>query len=120
MIKIIILICLTITQCFAIDITPIKKGDKASYDGFLISSEEMKKLRQINEEKKLLEQKSIKLQDLAIIKDQRIKLYQEEIEYNHKDLRKAQNMTRVSGVLGFLVGVAATGLASYVAIKVTK
>lgn len=117
LVLILILICNT---CLAIDVKPIKKGEAASFDGFLVSKEDLKKLRQINEEKKLLDKQNIKLKDLAAIRDSRVKLYKEEVEYNYKALQRERTKGKINGVLGFLVGVLATGAASYVAIKVSK
>lgn len=118
--KLLLILLLTLNQCLAIDITPIKKGEKAANDGFIISKEDMKQLRQINEEKKLLESQNIKLKDLAAVRDQRVKLYKEEVEYNYKALQKERTKGKINGVLGFAIGVLATGFASYAAIQATK
>lgn len=119
--NIILLFCLiSIADSVAIDIIPIKSGDKAPKDGFFVDRSNMDALMKINEDKKLLEQQNIRLKDLAIIKDDRIKLYQDETNLAYRDLQKERTKGDLKGVGGFFLGVLATGLASYVAIKTTK
>ena len=65
--KYLLIILLIINSAFAIDVTPVKKGDVVTKDGFFVDKDNMKKLRQNNEEKKLLEQKSLKLKDLQTV-----------------------------------------------------
>lgn len=119
----IFLMCLALlfsSNCLAIDVEPIKKGDPAPSTGFFVSQSEMKKLRKINEEKKLLQQENLKLKDLQISYKRRLEL---EREYS-STLNKRLANERLSGVFkgmgGFLLGTLLTGLASYATIKTIK
>lgn len=105
---------------FAIDITPIKKGEASPGDGFFVSTEEMKKFRQINEEKKLLEQKVLTFGDLAITNEQRIDIYKKQSDYYEEQYLKQQNKTIWSGIGGFILGAAATSLVAYGTMRALK
>lgn len=118
--KIILIIILTITQAFAIDVDPIKKGQPAPYDGFIIDKDNIKEMRKINEEKKLLEKENIKLKDLSIINEERIENYKSFADDADKELRWEKTKGNMKGIGGFILGVVATSLAAYAAIKISK
>lgn len=118
--KYLLILSLLFTQVYAIDITPIKKGDSATYDGFLVSPEEMKKLRQINEEKKLLAEQNIALKDLQIVNEKRIMSYDEAYTKVSKDLRYESFKGDVKGIGGFFIGVAVTSIAAYAVTRTLK
>jgi hypothetical protein len=107
-------------NCLAIDIVPIKKGEPSPGEGFFVSIEEMKKFRQINEEKKLLEQKVLTFKDLSIVNDQRIEVYQKQSNYYQEQYLKQQTKTMWSGIGGFILGAAATSLAAYGTVRLLK
>jgi hypothetical protein len=107
-------------NALAIDIVPVKKGEPAPSDGFFVSPEEMKKFRQINEEKKLLDQKVISFQDLAITNEQRIDIYKKHSDYYQQEVVKAQNKTMWAGIGGFVLGVVATSLSAYGTVRLLK
>jgi hypothetical protein len=118
--KIILTLLLTISQAFAIDVQPIKKGSPAPNDGFFVDSENMKKLRNINEEKKLLEKENIDLRELSIVHETRIENYRQLNKDVEKELRWEKTKSNFSGVGGFIIGVLATSLAAYAAMQATK
>lgn len=118
--KLLIILLISISQCFAIDVTPLKKGEVAPKDGFFVDTENMKQLRKINEDKKVLEKKVVKLEDLAAINEERVGAYRKLSEESQKQLRWEQTKGSFKGVGGFVIGVLATSLAAYAAIKVVK
>jgi hypothetical protein len=115
-----LIILLVSFNCFAIDVTPIKKGEPAPKEGFFIDAENMKKLRKINEEKKLLEKENITLKDLAYVNEQRINTYKKLSLESEKMFVREKTKGSFKGVGGFLIGVAATSLAAYAAIRISR
>lgn len=94
----------------AYGITTLKKGDKAPEDGYLFNSQEEKSLRQIERDK-------VVLQDLNILKDQKIDILNQRIE-NYRDQK--QNMTwfkENSSTMYFLMGFLASSLSVYLATR---
>lgn len=118
--KLLLILSLFASQAFAIDITPIKQGESAAYSGFLVSAEEMKKLRQINEEKKVLEEQNIHLKDLQVVNEKRITSYDEAYTKVSKDLRYEAFKGDLKGLGGFLLGVAITTVSAYAVTKTLK
>jgi hypothetical protein len=118
--KILLIILFSITNCYAIDVTPVKKGDIVKTDGFHIDQPNMKKLRKINEDKKVLEKKVTKLEDLAAINEQRVETYKKLSQESEDQLRWEKTKGNFKGIGGFLVGVLATSLAAYAAIRISK
>ena len=118
--RLLIVLLFCITQVFAIDVQPIKKGHKAPEDGFFVNPPNMKKLRKINEDKKILEKENLKLKDLSAIQDQQIDNYRELSKESQKELRKEKTKGNFKGIGGFVLGVLATSLAAYAAIRVTR
>ena len=118
--KYILILLLLFNSVYAIDITPIEKGQVAPYKGFLVSPEQMKEFRQINEDKKLLEQENLKLQDLQVINEQRIGLYKKAWEETNSELTKERFSGNFKGIGGFILGVALSGIAAYATIKTLK
>ncbi len=118
--KYLLIFTLMITQLQAIEITPIKKGEVASYEGFLVSPAEMQKLRQINEEKKILEEQNIHLKDLQIVNEKRLGSYDEAYTKVSKDLRYEAFKGDLKGIGGFFIGVAVTTITAYAVTKTIK
>lgn len=118
--RLLIILILTFSTAFAIDVKPIKEGDPAPKDGFFIDSENMKEIRQINEDKKRLELQKIKLEDLGRINEQRMTIYRTEAETAYKEASRAKLKGFIGTFGGFVVGVGLTGLAVYAATKVLK
>jgi hypothetical protein len=118
--KLLLILTLSINSCFAIDITQIKKGESAPADGFFVDSENMKKFRQINEDKKVLEQKTLKLEDLQVVNEQRVKFYQDQSETAYKEASKAQLKGLMGTLGGFTVGIGITVISVYLASKLVK
>ena len=73
----------------------------------------MKKMRTINEEKKLLDQEVNKFKQLSIINDQSIDLYKERVAISEKELSYEKTKGSVKGVIGFILGAVVTGAISY-------
>lgn len=118
--KLLIILLFSISQCLAIDVTPIQKGDPAPQDGFFIDSPNMKEIREINEKKKLLEKENIQLKDLAVINEQRVDTYKDYAKKSEEQLGWEKTKGNFKGVGGFLLGVLATSVAAYAAIRVSK
>lgn len=118
--KIILLLSLIFNSVYAIDITPIEKDEKAPFSGFIIDKDNMKKFRQINEDKKNLEKETILLKDLAAIQEQRVDNLKEQNSLTEKELNREKFQSNLKGIGGFLIGVLATSLAAYAAIRVAK
>jgi len=118
--KLLLIILLSISNCFAIDVTPIKKGEPAPANGFFIDQPNIKKMRKINEDKKVLERKVTKLEDLAVINEQRVETYKKLSQESEDQLIWEKTKGNFKGVGGFLVGVLATSLAAYAAIRIAK
>lgn len=120
MIKYVLIFCLTTSHAFAIDIEEIKEGQPAPKDGFFVDAENMKKFRKINEEKKLLETKVAKLEDLSVVRNNQIQLYKNLNNSLESELAWENFKGDMKGVGGFLLGVLATSAATYVAIEVVE
>ena len=118
--KLLLIFLISISQCYAIDVTPIKKGAPAPKDGFFVDSENMKEFRKINEDKKVLERKVIKLEDLAVINEQRVETYKKLSQESEDQLRWEKTKGNAKGIGGFLIGVLATSVAAYAAIRISK
>lgn len=114
-------ICMIFTfSILAQNLTPLNKGDVAPYTGILADKEQMKKFRQINEDKKTLENKFVLQQDLLEVKDQRINFYKKKAEEAYKEVQAKEGSLFLTKTGYFILGVAATSLAAYAAIQVTK
>ena len=118
--KLLLIFLLSISQCLAINITPVKKGEPAPKDGFFVDKENMKKFREINEKKKNLEQQVATLEDLRVIDESRIKVHKNIINKADREIQKERTKGNLKGIGGFLLGVFATSVAAYAAIKVVK
>lgn len=68
----------------AYGVTPVKKGDIAQSDGYLFSSDEEKKLRQINEENITLKDLQAHQEQKVQILDERVKNYAQYVEEQKK------------------------------------
>lgn len=98
-------------------IKAIEAGEVAEYSGFLVDDSQMKHFRQINEEKKLLEQKTIKLEELGIRMEDSKNWYQDNY-YKIKDKYEWQQTKSFwVNTLFFVGGVVLTGLITYGAMK---
>ncbi len=109
-----ILILLLTFQAFAIDVNPIRKGEAAPFDGYIVDDTGLKQFRAINEEKKLLKKKVVTLEELGTIKDSRVKLYKDEADHYHNQYKKAQSKSTWKIVGGIVLGILATSAAGYV------
>jgi hypothetical protein len=118
--KYLLILCLFSTQTFAIDVTPVKEGDKAPQDGFFIDTPNMKELRENNENRKLLKRENVTLKELAIINEQRINVYKERGDEIEKHLSWQQTKGNIKGVGGFILGVLAASLAAFAVSKSIK
>lgn len=118
--KVLLIFLISISQCFALDVTPIKKGDPAPQNGFFIDAENMQEMRKINEEKKLLNKENVTLKDLAIINESRISTYQEYVKKSSDDANWEKTKGTAKGIAGFLIGIGSAALAGYVMMKASK
>ena len=118
--KLLLIILLTMSQAFAIDVTPVKKGDPSPKDGFFVDTENMKKFREINEKKKNLEKQVVTLEDLGVINEERIKIHKTMLSNTEREVSKERTKGNLKGLGGFILGVLATSVAAYAAIRVSK
>ena len=118
--KIILILLLTLSQVFALDVTPVKKGDPSPEDGFFVDAENMKKFREINEKKKNLEKQVVTLEDLGVINEERIKIHKTMLSNTEREVSKERTKGNLKGLGGFILGVLATSVAAYAAIRVSK
>lgn len=118
--KILLIILLTINSATAIDITPIKKGEPAPANGFFVDKKNIKKFREINENKKLLEQENGKLKSLNQLAINETKIYKENYQEANRQVRVEKFKSDLKGIGGFLLGVLATSAAAYAAIRIAK
>ena len=107
------LIALLIVKLAHADMTLLKKGDPAPFDGIISDTTQMKEFRQINEDKKNLELQNLKLKDLSAIQDERVDLYK-------KELASSESRSFWKSIGYFGLGVLVTGLAAKVAIESTR
>lgn len=108
-----LLVALLIVKLAHADMTILKKGDVAPYDGILSDAAQMKEFRQINEDKKNLELQNLKLKDLSAIQDERVEVYRSE-------LKASESRSFWKSVGYFTLGVLVTGFAAKVAIESTR
>lgn len=116
----IIIIILFSFSAMAQKLEKLEKGQTAPFTGVLVDAKQMKKFRQVNEEKKLLDKKNIKLKDLNVLKDQKIELYKKEITQTHKELTRYKTKTFFTNAGYFALGVILTGFAAKTAIESTR
>lgn len=95
------------------DIIPINKGEMASMDGFLVSEKQMDKFRLINEEKKLLAEKNVQLEDLGVIQEKRIRFFEQDADQYKNQLFKERVSSKFENIMFFVGGVVLTGAISY-------
>lgn len=101
-------------------VIPMTKGDIAPYSGIFFPKDKAKELRQINEEKKLLEKKVLKLEDLQIIQEETSTFYKENY-YKTKNLLEAeQTKSFWKSTLYFFGGVLITGIITSATLKYAK
>jgi hypothetical protein len=101
-------------------ITYVEKGDEMPYTGYAVDKPQMRHFRQINEEKKLLEQKVIKLEDLGVMKDEKIDYLEDQYTQVNKAYIKEQQKSTWQKYLYFAGGVILSGAAVYGASKLRK
>ena len=100
-----ILVLLLIFNYNVYGFTPIKKGDPSKVDGFVVTVDQEKSLRKINEDKETLE----KLQE---INKQRDILAQIQITHHKEQIKEIQK-TEWEKRLWFIGGVFVSGLAMW-------
>lgn len=118
--KIIVLFFLIIQASKADGIVPIKKGEVSTIDGFVITKEFEKDLRQTNEENKLLKRQNLVLKDLQVTQEDLVSLHKENARNAQKELEKEQIKGFFKSTLYFVGGVILGGAISYGLSKVYK
>lgn len=108
-------IILTLIMCFSLSFSAIagkleivKEGQPAPYDGLLADQDQMKEFRQINEEKKLLEEKTEKQEQLSKIKEVETTYYKENLEKTREELDRQEKRAFLTGVAFFVGGILMT------------
>jgi hypothetical protein len=102
--------------------TPIKKGDPSPVDGYVVTKEQEKKLRQKVED---LEFKNVRLSDLSVKQDNMIKTQDRHIEIQKKhnsELRKElkERTGFWSKSVYFVLGCLTATAMGYVTVKALK
>jgi len=115
--KLLIVLLLTLSQAFAIDVTPIKKGQPSPGNGFFIDTKNMKEIRKINEEKKNLKKQTITLKDIGHIDQERIAVHKRYARAAQKQLEWEQTKGTWKTIGGFALGVLITGAIGYAALR---
>jgi hypothetical protein len=108
-----VIIALLIVRLAHADMTLLKKGDPAPFDGIISDAAQMKEFRQINEDKKNLELQNLKLKDLSAIQDERVDIYKSELKSS-----ESRSFWKSIGYFG--LGVLVTSLAAKAAIESTR
>jgi hypothetical protein len=119
MIKFVIII-FTLVSCFncgAGVIKPIKKGEVSSINGFVIDHDQEMKFRKINEEKKLLETKTIALEELGKIKTAQVDYYKDVHSKTIEDMKRRESRIFWNRTVYFIGGIVLTGFMSYATVK---
>lgn len=94
-------------------ISPIKKGQTAHHNGFLINSEFEKARRQEHIELRLEKRKSLLLSDLNDVSMTRIDLYKKETVRVSSELHKAKYISVWKQMGWFALGVLTAGFGAY-------
>lgn len=98
----------------------VEKGHVVESGSFLVTPDQMKKFREINEKKKNLEKQVVTLQELQYINEDRIKVHKEINTELEKQVSKEQFKSGAKSIGAFILGVLATSAAAYAAIQVSK
>ena len=101
---VIILFFLIIHTAWGQDIQGIKKGQASPIDGFVISTDFEKELRQINEDSKILKRQNILLKDLQVTQEYMVTLHSERASNAQKELEKEQIKGFFKSTLYFIGG----------------
>lgn len=101
-------------------LVPIKKGEPAPFDGFVIDKPMEAKFRLINEKFKLSEAKVLKLKDLQIVQKQQVKQYEVYTNRLESGLAREQWVGTFKGIGGFFLGVIITSMAYKTVVLVNK
>jgi len=106
--KTIIIIMITLLQlniAYANQLTPIKKGQTAAYDGFLADKDQMKHFRLINEQKKLSEAHNLLLSDLRVTQDSLIAFHKKRAQEANNALIWQETKGYLTNILFFTLGI---------------
>lgn len=101
-------------------ITYVVEQDPMPYDGFAVDSPQMKHFRQVNEEKKVLDEKVVKLEDLKFQQEVKIDNLQQNYELLDKQYKLEQKRYTIQKYLYFFGGIALSGAAVYGASKLRR
>lgn len=111
--KLILTLLLTINIALCQDGMIILKGQPAPKDGFFLDKDAMVKISNEQDELKLTKQKVIKLEELGIVKDQKIEHYKDVATDARKELKEEQVKGFFGKTLYFIGGVLLTGAIAY-------
>lgn len=122
-----LLIFLLSINCFAEDISYLKKGEVAPFDGVLFSKEKELQLRQLKYDKDATQtqnkimQQIIDQQEKEInIQSKRIEVYQNQANVLAKDITDYKTNRFWQNTVYFIAGVAITGLVTYGVLQTTR
>ena len=98
----------------------LKKGQPAPFDGIISDAKQMKEFRQLKENNKNLKKVKLKLEDLAYVRDRKIKFFEQESDQYRTSLRRTQFRSFWSNIGYFTLGVIVSGLASKAAMETIR
>lgn len=118
---------LILMLCFSLvshseDVSPgqiiwVEKSDPMPFNGFAVDRPQMRYFRQINEERKVAQEKVVKLEDLKAQHEAKIDYLEDEYTKINKAYKSEQRKSTWAKVLYFAGGVLVTGAAVYGASK---
>ena len=124
MLKNVILLIITwvilTTTSFSNEVVTLNKGDTAPFRGALFSENKTNELRANDERRLLLEKKTITLEEIGVLSEQRLDIYKKRVYTLEETITKNNRKRFWSNIGHFLLGAALTGLAAKVAIESSK
>ena len=115
--RILFIVIVSLNLCHAQDIAPIRQGEPAPFDGYVIDKSMEKKVRQIKEDHKKQKELNVKMEELGVIQQSQVTVYKEQLTTLEKDNSTLRTNNNLSSIVYFGLGVLATSLAAYGAMK---
>ena len=106
--KLLIILILSINLAYAGNIQPIKKGNPAPFNGFIVDKPQMEHFRKINEQKKLSEAQNLVLEDLKVTQGRVVSFHKKRAERLQNELLRSNIKSYFTNVIFFGLGVLAT------------
>ena len=111
--KIVLTVLTFILMSQAVAVTPIKKGEVAPHDGFIFDQVEEKELRQ-------RDQRRIKLEELNILKDEKIEIQAKRIDNLKSQVKDLEGLNRWGKYGWYALGFIAATASLYISSQITE